>query len=586
MRVHYWSFLLNEEGQPIENAEIWIYLAGSNSKAADLYSSEDGVYNTTPYQLTFNSKENGTTSEIIKTDANGYFEFWIGDASEPNGYTTAQKFKIKWYKSGITEGEIDNINILTYSDGQGFNWRGSWSPSGVEYNEYDIVTNVVKGYVNTFNCVSSHTSSTLTEPGSGAHWEVPWDYYSTGNSGFTYLALEDTPNNFNTVNALYNVNGSKTAVQETTVILSEDVNTFSITNGTASLDIAPAATLNIDKDLTVDGFETTITGVGQANTLTLNESLTIGDGYTGTLTYSDSGKTLTIEDDAIVNQDLTTDADVTFATLTLSAGQIDIDEISNDGTLAGNSVYAITTEYAVKTYVDAQIIAHDTFLELDDTPSSYTASGALYNVNADADAIRETSVILGQDTNTFSLTNGTTSLNINDNLTVESSSIVNQDLTTDADVQFNSIVLSGGAQIYEFSTDGTLSDGTDNVVPTELAIKTYIASEELHTVETNTDTTINLTTSDTGKTILVNNAASVTMNLPSVDSGDVGIWFKIHKIGAGDLTINRADSDTVEDGTSVANTISTETWANINLFLATSTIWKFDGAPLGTWVTS
>ena len=594
MKIHYWSFLLNEEGQPIENAEVWVYLAGT-TVAADLYASESGSYSSPgePYQLTFNSYEEGLQN--IVTDANGYFEFWIGDASVPNGYTTEQKFKLKWYKAGITEGMIDNINILTYSDGQGFNWRGSWAPSGTEYNEYDLVTNTVNGLVNTFNCTSSHNSSTLTEPGSGANWEVPWDYYSTGNTGFTFLALVDTPNSFNTVGALYNVNGSQTAVQETNVILSEGVDTFSITNGTATIDIAPSSVMDIDMNLTINGgFGTTITSIGQANTLTLNESLTIGDGYSGTLTYSGFGKTLTIEDDCIVNQDLTTDADVIFATLTLSAGQSDVDEISNDGTLSDNSVYAIPTEQAVKTYVDTRIASNDSFLELNDTPSSYTASGALYNVNTDVDGVRETSVILSEGVNTFSFTNGTASLdiatastvNIDANLTVESDSIINQDLTTDADVGFNSITLSGGATIYEFSTDGTLSDNTNNVVPTEQAVKTYVYTEKLHKIETNTNTSIILTTTDTGKTILVNNASDVTITLPSVVSGDAGIWYKIHKIGTGNLTINGSDSDTVEDGTSVSNTISTETWSNITLFLATETSWKFDGSPLGTWETS
>ena len=80
-----------------------------------------------------------------------------------------------------------------------------------------------------------------------------------------------------------------------TTTLTDGTNTFNLTNGTASLDIAAGATLNIDKSLTVDGQATTITGAGQANTITLNESITIGDGYSGTLTYSAASKTLTVE---------------------------------------------------------------------------------------------------------------------------------------------------------------------------------------------------------------------------------------------------------------------------------------------------
>lgn len=93
-----------------------------------------------------------------------------------------------------------------------------------------------------------------------------------------------------------------------TTTLTDGTNTFNLTNGTASLDVAAGATLNIDKSLTVDGQATTITGAGQANTITLNESITIGDGYSGTLTYSAASKTLTVEADSIVNQDLTSDS--------------------------------------------------------------------------------------------------------------------------------------------------------------------------------------------------------------------------------------------------------------------------------------
>ena len=59
-------------------------------------------------------------------------------------------------------------------------------------------------------------------------------------------------------------------------------------------------------------------GAGAARTLTLNESLTIGDGSDGTLTFGASSKTLTVEDNATVNQDLTTDANVLFANITAS----------------------------------------------------------------------------------------------------------------------------------------------------------------------------------------------------------------------------------------------------------------------------
>jgi hypothetical protein len=54
--------------------------------------------------------------------------------------------------------------------------------------------------------------------------------------------------------------------------------------------------------------------VGGGNrTLELNESLAIGDGHDGTLTFSAASKVLTVEDTSAVNQDLTTDATPVFA---------------------------------------------------------------------------------------------------------------------------------------------------------------------------------------------------------------------------------------------------------------------------------
>ncbi len=59
------------------------------------------------------------------------------------------------------------------------------------------------------------------------------------------------------------------------LVLAGGTNTFSLTNGTASLDIAAAATLNIDKSLTVQTGTVTLTGNASGSTLTLPVTLTL-----------------------------------------------------------------------------------------------------------------------------------------------------------------------------------------------------------------------------------------------------------------------------------------------------------------------
>lgn len=89
-----------------------------------------------------------------------------------------------------------------------------------------------------------------------------------------------------------------------------------------------------------------------------------------------------------------------------------VNEFSTDGTLTDNSDDALPTEKAVKTYVDAQILTKDTFLELTDTPSSYTTNGAIYVADNSNSDVGESTVILTEGTNTFAITKGTASLDI------------------------------------------------------------------------------------------------------------------------------------------------------------------------------
>ncbi len=97
-RIKWWTYLLNDEGQIITGADVGIYLAGTDIPAK-IYTSEEGL-------------EVVETDWQLKTNMDGYCEFWIGDSSDPNGYPSTQKFKIAWDKPGMVNGWNDYISIL------------------------------------------------------------------------------------------------------------------------------------------------------------------------------------------------------------------------------------------------------------------------------------------------------------------------------------------------------------------------------------------------------------------------------------------------------------------------------------------
>lgn len=97
-RIHYYSFITNDEGQPIPLVEVSIFLAGTTTAAK-----------------IFNHPLSGTSDDTVPqliTNTLGYFEFWIGDTAETDGYENTQKFKIYWEKAGITSGYIDYVDIF------------------------------------------------------------------------------------------------------------------------------------------------------------------------------------------------------------------------------------------------------------------------------------------------------------------------------------------------------------------------------------------------------------------------------------------------------------------------------------------
>jgi len=103
MRYHFWQFLINQEGQPINDADISVYAAGTTTPVV-VYLGEL-------------SSETANVAPQVKTNSNGFFEFWIGDEEEAIGYTRGTKFKISWNRTGIASGTIDNIEVFQTTEG-------------------------------------------------------------------------------------------------------------------------------------------------------------------------------------------------------------------------------------------------------------------------------------------------------------------------------------------------------------------------------------------------------------------------------------------------------------------------------------
>ena len=114
----------------------------------------------------------------------------------------------------------------------------------------------------------------------------------------------------------------------------------------ANLTSVQGNTLTLGGNFVTQNNNVTINASGAARTLTLTESLTIGDGNDGTITFSGASKTLTVEDDSTVNQDLSSDASPTFADLTLSGGDITLTGAATDIDLIDNNASALSFDAA------------------------------------------------------------------------------------------------------------------------------------------------------------------------------------------------------------------------------------------------
>jgi len=205
--------------------------------------------------------------------------------------------------------------------------------------------------------------------------------------------------------------------------------------------------LTLNEDLTVsDGTNVVLAAAGQANTFTMNESLTVGDGNSGTLTYSGASKTLTVEDSATVDQDLTKDANVQFASATLT-GTLTAQEI-----IVSSSVSYITASFA-----SGSNILGDTSDDTHKVTGSLQVSGAA-DVLGNLTVATDSAFTLGA--------SGTQWSNVyTDNLTLDGQGRIDLDDDLDTSIRASAddviTIEAAGADQVAF-TDGTIEPVTSD----------------------------------------------------------------------------------------------------------------------------
>ena len=102
------------------------------------------------------------------------------------------------------------------------------------------------------------------------------------------------------------------------------------------------------------------------------------------------------------------------------------------------------------------------------------------------------------------------------------------------------------------------------------------------------DAGLTFVVADFGKTARVDSGGAQTVNLPSVTAANIGGRLAVVKLGAGNVTIQAADADTIADGAgggTLINSTASEDYAVIILELASATEWVIVGG-MGTWATS
>ena len=135
----------------------------------------------------------------------------------------------------------------------------------------------------------------------------------------------------------------------------------------------------------------------------------------------------------------------------------EVTSIVDEDNMASNSATALSTQQSIKAYVDSQVASADTFLELSDTPGSFTAS-AILGTNAAGNAVASTELLATASSNDITLANDTTDKDII--FTVKDGGAATEVFRLDGDV--SALKMASGKQIQLGAAEEHISgDGTD-----------------------------------------------------------------------------------------------------------------------------
>ena len=227
-----------------------------------------------------------------------------------------------------------------------------------------------------------------------------------------------------------------------------------------------AGLLSEDSDLSFSGATLSATNVTSTGTITGSAiyGTTIGQNRV------DGTKTITIESNSIVNQDLTTDANVQFAAITgsvvSSSGDVHGGSITSTGNIISDKVDGVISGSSTSTGSFGAIIIDEVIGNWTNAGNTVADLGTVTTVDINGGTIDGVSNVNSTGTITGSAVYGTTiGQNRTDGvktITIEANSTVNQDLTSDANVTFGTIASVGNITSTGLvKTSGILSGSSE-----------------------------------------------------------------------------------------------------------------------------